>query len=312
MIKEFAIDPCCFENVDRFLRIASDLGVENGRLLAKYPADWCSFARHHAKTLFDTRFIAGRRHMQFLKRIEEFCCVPTTRLYRKAEDWKVNALRENALRTFDGIVAIAAEGDPPMVLDARDLCAASPGWKVSRTTTARRDGELAERLRPLFRIGGNISFVDPHFDPEKDRWIESLRLLLAAAAKERGAKLRAEWHLAQKNWWEYEQKKQGFRDLYLRRLQPTLPSGARLRIVVWRVRAEQDGWHARYVLTEKGGVSVDWGLDLGIGMTDSQQKTDVRLLDTEFSRARYDEFQAEKPPPHLVCLDVIEVTGREA
>lgn len=58
-------------------------------------------------------------------------------------------------------------------------------------------------------------------------------------------------------------------------------------IVRWRERDGGDGFHARYVLTELGGIRFDCGLDPG----HPGRTTDVTLLDRNLHAQRWEAFQ---------------------
>jgi hypothetical protein len=55
----------------------------------------------------------------------------------------------------------------------------------------------------------------------------------------------------------------GFKELCERTLSDGMPPGSRLKICRWDQKHEGDFFHSRYILTEKGGVRIDWGLDSG-------------------------------------------------
>jgi hypothetical protein len=66
-----------------------------------------------------------------------------------------------------------------------------------------------------------------------------------------------------------------------------IPRGVVLKIVRWSEQAGGEKFHARYILTDIGGVRFDVGLDSG----DPGQTTDVSLLDFTLYRQRWDDYQ---------------------
>lgn len=53
-----------------------------------------------------------------------------------------------------------------------------------------------------------------------------------------------------------------------------LPANVQIKFFVWREREGGDRYHRRYVLTERGGIYVEGGLDRGT----EGQTTDIGLL----------------------------------
>lgn len=60
--------------------------------------------------------------------------------------------------------------------------------------------------------------------------------------------------------------------------------------------------HARYILTEFGGIRYDYGLDKGEGQT-----TDVSLIGPDAYKQRWQDYQLETSTYHL--HDHFSVTG---
>jgi hypothetical protein len=57
--------------------------------------------------------------------------------------------------------------------------------------------------------------------------------------------------------------------------------------VLWKQRPTGEKLHARYFLTERGGIRFDVGLDAG----EPGETTDVSLLSDDLYRARWADFQ---------------------
>jgi len=73
---------------------------------------------------------------------------------------------------------------------------------------------------------------------------------------------------------------------------------------VQRGRVGGETFHARYVLTERGGIRFDVGLDEGpVGET-----TDVTLLDTQLHITRWNDFQETDPAglPRTPTFDKVD------
>lgn len=88
-------------------------------------------------------------------------------------------------------------------------------------------------------------------------------------------------------------------------LVPHLPGETRLTLVLWPRLLDHDNMHARCLLTERGGMGFDWGLDEG---TNPHQTTEVRLKERE----RFTELRAQSHPesryfgnPEILQLPVL-------
>ena len=69
-----------------------------------------------------------------------------------------------------------------------------------------------------------------------------------------------------------------------------------MRILKWDKKSIGDVMHARYLLTERGGVRFDFGLKQGeLGET-----TDVQLLDDATYEKRWKDFQEDTAAFDLV------------
>ena len=72
----------------------------------------------------------------------------------------------------------------------------------------------------------------------------------------------------------------------------------------WKKKEKGEGIHARYVLTEKGGVKIDWGLDTGPeGVT-----TDVSLMGESLWEKRWKNYQETSETFDLI--DKITISGK--
>ena len=104
--------------------------------------------------------------------------------------------------------------------------------------------------------------VDPNFSPDTTRWRRPLVGLFKSANRGR-ALARCEYHLKAKATEEH------FRSALGDQLAPPLPEGSCVTFFRWAQWPAKDGQpvgedlHPRFVLTEFGGVRVNFGLDEG-------------------------------------------------
>lgn len=59
-----------------------------------------------------------------------------------------------------------------------------------------------------------------------------------------------------------------------------------LSVTAWSKKRNGLPFHARYLITDKAGVALDYGSDLG-----ANRRTDVALMPLEFAKKRLSEFE---------------------
>ena len=187
----------------------------------------------------------------------------------------------------------------PEVLLADDLSETTPLWRVDREIKVpRRAAEMAQKVRPLLQICTEIRFIDQYFDPTKHRYREVLsHFLLAMHGNSRITLI--EYHLND------ELGASLFRSECERRLPCLLPKGLKMTLVRWRKERETAGetLHPRYILTDKGGIRVEHGLDEG----EDGETTDISLLGETLYSQRWSEYQRDAGVHEYV--DQVEITG---
>ncbi|MBI3372910.1 MAG: hypothetical protein HY017_14305 [Betaproteobacteria bacterium] len=215
------------------------------------------------------------------------------------KDWLSNAEAEHGKRPFHAIVAGANPRGHGAVLAAEGLDEDTPGWKVNREiVVARQAADLADAVSPLLRIAREIVFVDPHFDPHRPRARTSLQEFVArACSRQNGVPIgRIEFHTS------FREGIAAFDAECRRQLPQRIPAGLRVRIVRWRERAGGEGLHNRYILTDRGGVRLAWGLDEGA----AAQTDDLSLLEEALFRTRWEQYCGMTPAFDLAAEITIE------
>jgi hypothetical protein len=82
------------------------------------------------------------------------------------------------------------------------------------------------------------------------------------------------------------------------------PPTTNLRITAWSDKHQGTAWHARYLLTDKAGVALDYGLDMA-----TNRRTDVTLLGPSVAEKRRKEFDTNEPTAYHMEATTT-VTGR--
>lgn len=284
MIHEFALDPVLLGNWERFRYLTEKFGVCQGRLISRYPKRWKAMVYTAASGVSD---VERKRIEVRLKGIDEKM-LARTHQWDDSQNWLLNAECEHGRQPFHAIIAHANPQGHDWVLPCDDLDEATPLWATERERIVTRDAAgLAAAVSPLIRAAKSVIFIDPHFDPYKARVRNTLKAFLEACLAGRvGLALeRAEFHTA------FKTEIGDFAGECLRQLPQRIPVGISLRIVRWRERAGGEGLHNRYILTERGGVRLAWGLDEG----SPAQTDDISLLEPALYDTRLAQYCSEQP-----------------
>ncbi len=295
MLHEYALEPALLSSWERFRYLTERFGVSQGRLISRYPRRWKALVYTVLEACSE---IDRKRVEERLSRLDDRMM---TRIHDwdAARDWLSNAETEHATRPFHAIVAGANPRGNEAILLADDLDEETPRWHVSRAIVVPRQAvDLANALSPLLRVARVIVLIDPHFDPYRERARATLAEFLARARlRENGIPIeRVEFHT------RFDENNAGFDVECRRRLPRRIPAGIQVRFVRWRERAGGEGLHNRYVLTERGGVSLAWGLDEGA----PAQTDDLSLLEEGLYRARWEQYCGANPAFDLAAEISIE------
>lgn len=284
MIHEFALDPGLLNNWEQFRYLIEKFGVCQGRLIARYPKRWKAMVYDGLSALGE---IERKRIEVWLQHIDDRM-QPRTPHWDKSMSWLPNAEDEHDRQPFHAIISHTNPHAHDRILTYADLNEDSPLWSIAREKVVTRKASiLAAAVSPLLRIAKSIIFVDPHFDPYKPRVRNTLGAFLKASLTGRtgSAPARVEFHTA------YKPEITDFVGECYRQLPQRIPIDMLLRIVRWQERAGGDGLHNRYILTERGGVRLAWGLDEG----SPAHTDDLSLLDHGLYNTRWCQYCSDQP-----------------
>ena len=292
MVHEYAIEPDALITWEALRFFEGKLGCGHGRLVAKYPSKWLHLVWERCAET------STRKRLMFqetLARIGDRV-IKTGRKYDDQDDWLTNARRVHLAQPFHAIIAIKP-GDEPHILCAEEITEETPRWAVLAGGTIPRTSEgLAELSRPLLEISTNVRFVDQYFSCAA-RHGRPLVAMLEHAFSGR-APSSVEYHLNANgtgDWFRGELE--GIR----RRLD--LAGDASISFVRWRRVEGGENMHARYILTNRGGIRIDYGLDTG----EPGETSDWNLLDEATREQRFKQF--EKGARVFELVDAWRVTA---
>lgn len=278
-------------------------GIDRGRLIAELPKK-----RKWQRAVYEVAQASNCGDIE-LKYIEErlltigekMMCKAQRHPYDGAKDWLVNA--ECCQEALRGIVARNNPHAHPKVLLAEDLDENNPLWKVPTQIPIGRDAEsMSHCAAPLFSVSEELLLVDPHFTPTEKKWKASLQQLVTTFLQvslncngldcsERRIEVHLEHKSSSLNW-----------PSQLEEVKKLLPKGARVRFFRWKEDDFKSKPHARYILTDVGGIQIDYGLDAA-----GRGTTHATLLDDSFYEQTWREYQEQTAKFRL--SDVTEVVG---
>ncbi len=259
MIHEFAVEPEVMATWNHFRVLWDDFGVGQGRFLVEYPGSW----RKQVHELADKHSPPVKAHSIRSKLSDESqrrhrLVGASGRSYEAQKSWAENATADHGRdRSFRAVVARHDSPGDPQVVAADDLERDSPYWKVDRQdkNCPRVAHEMWRRVGMLLRHSRELVLVDRYFDASEPRFVRPFEAFAA---------VRNDWKRIEVHTGRPERFQRDIQEAkYRRALELAVPVGVPLTVCFW----PGERLHARYVLTERGGLHFDFGLDEGQGTT---------------------------------------------
>jgi len=266
MISEFAIDPEVMARWGHFQTLWGDFGIAQRRQVGLYPKDWKRTVMDRARELARDKV---NSEMQVTKMEACLSGALSKPKFRKAncEDWSDSrSWLENAIPhepSFPAIVSGIAHQDERLVT-INDLLRdeppyfRSPEMEVERTVEA-----IVGMLWPLLAQSREVILVDPNFDPREPRFLGVVEAIIDRLHDLGRTPSRFEIHTSKYREQSGQKSVRIQEHHYRDRLGATLYGGWKVKICCWAESQAQDHQHPRFVLTEIGGIHLDWGLDAG-------------------------------------------------
>lgn len=294
MLYEFAIEPDVLANWDRCRNTLNLMGFRHARAIAAYPT-----RKRWKKMIFEACRQATCGDREFA-RIQEKIRQVDAKLVHSArpydhslepesERWVRNAIaQQDASTPFHAILSTRNPTSSDDVVLEEDIDESHPRLAVRREwPVLRQPNEMAAHIRTLVRNSRQLLLVDPHIELWQDRWWPVVKACLAevlvggrpthyATPEIHALDTDGKWTFP-----EFEKRSR-------RNLIAFVPAGLpRLRIVRWRIRSGVPAdFHARYILTDRGGYKIDKGLDEEPG-----KEQPISLLDDDLWQRIWNGYQ---------------------
>jgi hypothetical protein len=254
MLAEFALEPTLLHNWDRFQRFVSLFGVGQGRLISRYPRKWQEMVL--ASVLCGP--VEKLRITEALVRAAKSVLLSREHDWNPAVPWLENAVAEHAKRPFDALLAGSNPASHRDVVDASDLDVTALPAKLHAGPSrlvVRSAAQMAAAVRVLLQFSKKVVLIDRHFSPDSPRFRDPLAEMLMCFLDRHGRprQVEVELHVGHR----ILDDAPDFRAACEAHLQDVIPLGMRLTIARWN----HEELHNRYILTDRGGLSIGEGLD---------------------------------------------------
>jgi len=282
MIKDIALDPELFCQWQHHKVLRHEFSVEKGRLIAGFPKKWKKLVREKSEALEKSGELSSvkadtiRNWLAVSPGHEDQRFFASAGVYDWGKAWHLNA--EDQAASFAAVLshreiempnAVLADDDLNYLQDQRLM-------GVTQVTVQRRKKPLIDCIWPLLRISSQIRIIEPNFNPNRPRFRDTLEELLDRLHREGSNVREVEIHVRNPDDQSHDEPPNFTRQEMISKLTPLLRTGWRLKVLLWTKGREK--LHARYLITDRGGVKIDWGWDEGEYDTET---TPLELLTTQ-------------------------------
>ncbi len=283
MLFEYAVEPQAIgSSWQNFRYLIEKFGFDRGRLISRFPRKWEREVYAAAAQMKPTE----RARLEIaLSQAKQSKFLRVGRPYDPAiGNWLQNATAQHAVVPFHAIIAVqnpAAQAEVVTVDEVDEqhpLMVSAHTWEVERVGTT-----LAWAMCPLLQSAKSVLFVDRFFDISKPRYEETLKACLDVILASGGPGVRCEIHFCDHD----KRPPPEFIEREAHKwIRGVLPAGMSFALFGWRERAGGADFHARYLLTDVGGINVE----AGFSAEGAHQKVQLGLLPFDFAKHRLDAF----------------------
>lgn len=310
MIFLYAIDPRCFFNWESARYLVDNLGVQNGRVVKDCPnRKWIKevdYAIEQNENLTEMKRKYIREKIIALKNGGFLIRGGLQSDSQRSLSWRDLAREMDKVYDFRSIIIEEEDNLARNEISITGLNNEDERWKTQRSLTIERTAEEIQRTcRTLVNISRRIKFIDPLFyehlrEGRGERWLKIFRKMnLQRHPKSEELQIEIHSRCEDVGGVERDSALTSGRLNWYDSLAKTLPTCKSCRLILW---PRNKGMHARYVITERGGILYEHGLDEKRG-----SHTDVFLLDFDHWRRRFDEYEIDgKQAGEFIVYEITE------
>lgn len=262
MIYEYAISPALFAHEDRIALMVASLGHGNGRLVSDLPKDkWEQFALHFIKqhAAGDAQLSKWKEALFSLKKRAAIFRRPGAR-WDDNLAWIDNAVAEHARTPFRAIVSDGPHAQCPEVVPYGIELVGHAKWACpANTHIGRNAGAIVAQMSGLLNLSGTVVLIDRNFSID-DRFMKVVvELAHYLDTQKQGPRVEQIKYVIS----DVAGQPRDVTNLCVKHLAPRLPP----RISVKFLFKAKGKLHPRFLLTDRGGLNFESGLDEGTGQT---------------------------------------------
>lgn len=294
MIADCAVDPEVFATWRHFQSLHEDFGVSRGRLISKYPKKWVKSVADRSRELVlegvntemqATKIEERLRSERFKRKLKS----PDGRQYDPDMPWVINA--QNSTPPFDLVVAAGTSSSDNLVGADVLLKDELPFLRFNQGQIPRRKEELIGVASHLLMGCAEIVIIDPNFRADEPRFGASLKHLISVLENAGRVPKRLEVHTNRIRRQGETFHRGPHVSQWNTHLVPALPPGWKISVCYWEQLPSGGKPHARFLLTDSGGLYYDHGIDEGAG------ETLVTLLEDNVWEGLFGVFNTGSLPP---------------
>ncbi|WP_415355713.1 hypothetical protein [Halioglobus sp. Uisw_031] len=283
MYSVFAVDPESIDSWESLRYIVEKFGYSRGLLIARYPKRW-------KKMVMEACLANGVGEYE-LKHIEEkLSLIKNDRLYRMGlpyaePSWIDNVSQPEVLKCFDAVLIKGARAGGKfhdVISVDEELFEGQREMRVKRTAL-----NLATVAKRLLSEVATVVLVDPYFRPEPKCLKVLCELVTASKARGKGVTQVVIYVALSKS----PEPKDALEGLYRESLADLISGGLKLSICRVKDKEIDFDFHARYLLTEKGGLRYDRGFIEPNDRSQRNHKTDVTCMDNQLVAELRDHYR---------------------
>jgi hypothetical protein len=301
---EIAVEPAAIQTYRDLQLVLSHIGFGKGRLLADFPSAGPNKDLKHDNWAWQIVQSVKRAEIGKAPQVQELLIrerrkiLRSRRGYDHSAPWLENARSEHSSKPFGAIITEGpVEGDFECHLD--DLLEVNCPVCLKNDQHVRplpkTPDAFAAALVPMLAYSRELRFVDPYFlkrdsagnlrvSPKHGKVVEEIAKRLNEM--KRGPQL-IEFHLLMVRGLEDPEVQL---NVFANEMVGYLPKSWKFNVCLWSEKLSGRKFHARYVLTDVGGVGSDYGLDQGNSPSDV---TDLYLLPDPVRVGLIEDFSAQ-------------------
>lgn len=293
MLFEYAVEPNSIgTSWERFYNVVEKFGFDRGRLISQFPKAWFRLVHEAANGLNP---VEKKRIEAALIQAKQTRVIRTNRPYdADSRSWLQNAIEQHARSPFHAIIAGSNPSAHQSVLLVNDMDESQPLMAATHDQRVSRDAaSLATAMKMMLQSASFVAFVDAYYDPFDLRFQNTIRDCLQILKAANPLAICEIHHLDRvRNCPSIDAIEREARAKF----GAVIPDGMTISLYRWKQKPGGNDFHARYLLTDRGGIHVDAGFQAVGG----HQSTDMTLMAFDLSQQRRAELARDATAFELV------------